>query len=111
MWQVKQSRDLRSYGTIHPYMPIIESAIKALRQEHNRQAINNRVRTKLKQAVDQVRKSPKPSDSKLSEAYSILDRAAKRNVIHHKKASRLKSRLSKYQKSSSVQTKKLATKK
>lgn len=42
-------------------------------------------------AVKQVRQ--KPNQKQLKKAYEALDKAAKKNIIHKKKADRLKSRL------------------
>lgn len=92
-------------------MPIIRSAEKALRQEKKRNAVNSRIRRKVKLAVDAIRIGATDSKS-LSQAYSALDTAAKTNVIHHKKADRLKSRLSAAAKRGAVKpAKKVAAKK
>jgi small subunit ribosomal protein S20 len=55
--------------------------------------VNNRIRRQLKDAVKKARQ--KPTKKILSEAFRVLDRAAKKRVIHPNKAARLKSRLSK----------------
>lgn len=47
----------------------------------------------LKTKIKKMRKSP--SAKNLTIAFQALDKAAKRNIIHKNKASRLKSRLSK----------------
>jgi small subunit ribosomal protein S20 len=74
-------------------MPITKSAKKALRRNHRKTKINKRIRLQLKKAVAKARKEKTPKV--LAEAYRLLDRAAKKGVIHKNKASRLKSRLSK----------------
>lgn len=80
-------------------MPIIKSAKKALRVSIRRKEINDLTRAKIKNAVKGVKVGLKTADSKtaelLSKAYRELDLAAKKNVIHKNRASRLKSRLSK----------------
>lgn len=74
-------------------MPVIKQAIKKVRQDKRKTAINLAVRGKYKKAVLAFRKNP--TATLLSAAFKALDRAAKTNVIHHNKAARLKSRLSK----------------
>jgi small subunit ribosomal protein S20 len=74
-------------------MPITKSAKKALRRDHRKTKINKRIRLQLKKTVAKARKEKTPKV--LAEAYRLLDRAAKKGVIHKNKANRLKSRLSK----------------
>lgn len=74
-------------------MPIIESAKKALRQSKRKKLVNDRVLRQLRCVVKKARTSRTPDSIK--KAYSALDRAVKKNVIHKNKASRLKSRLAK----------------
>jgi small subunit ribosomal protein S20 len=73
-------------------MPVIPNAIRKLRADKKKQAINLKMKQFLRQVVAVMRK--KPSDKKLSEVFSRLDKAVKGGVIHKNKASRLKSRLS-----------------
>lgn len=73
-------------------MPIIKSAIRKLKADKRKSAINLRVKSAMKQAISDSRK--KPSEKKLKEVFSKLDRAVKDNLIHKNKAARLKSRLS-----------------
>lgn len=72
-------------------MPVIKSAKKALRRSIRQASVNERVRKEYKAAVKAVRGTPTPE--KLKKAYSELDQAVKKNLIHRNKASRLKSRL------------------
>ena len=74
-------------------MPIIKSAVKALRQDKKRAKNNMPVKKKFREAVKKARK--KPTLKNLKQAYSILDKAAKKKIIHKNKAARLKSRLAK----------------
>ncbi len=74
-------------------MPVIKQAIKKVRQDKRKTAINALVKSKYKKAVLAFRK--KPTVDALKAAYKALDKAAKTNVIHRNKAARLKSRLSK----------------
>lgn len=73
-------------------MPITHGAHKKLRQDVKRRAVNRRVLETVKNAVRQARLKPTPKT--LTAAYSTLDAAAKKHVIHPNRASRLKSRLS-----------------
>jgi len=72
-------------------MPISTSAKKVLRRDLKKKRVNFLVKKKVKQALKKVRQ--KPTKIALSEVASVLDRAAKKRVIHKKKASRLKSRM------------------
>jgi len=74
-------------------MPVTKSAAKALRRDRRRTIINLRIKRAYKEAVRLMRKNP--TVETLKKAYSQLDRAAKKKVIHKNKAARLKSRLSK----------------
>lgn len=74
-------------------MPVIKQAIKKVRQDRRKTVFNARVKRTFKDAVAAFRKNP--SAKALPGLFSALDRAAKTNVIHANKASRLKSRLSK----------------
>ncbi len=74
-------------------MPVTSSAKKALKQEKRRAKENKRTRRQYKEAIKSFLK--KPGEKTLSLAYSLIDRAAKKNVIHANKAKRLKSKLAK----------------
>lgn len=79
-------------------MPIIKSAIKKARQDERSRKHNRAIRDEYKIASKKVRKLAESGDIKkateaLKEAYSKIDKAAKRNVIHKNNASRRKSRL------------------
>lgn len=82
----------RSYANISP-MPIIRSAIKKLRKDRVRTARNKIKKNILKDLIKKARLQK--TDANLKAAFSALDKAAKTNLIHKRKASRLKSRLSK----------------
>ncbi len=71
-------------------MPIIKSAVKALKQSKVRQKRNL---LKKKDLKDIVKKTTKSSD--MPKAQSKIDKIAKTGYIHKNKAARLKSRLSK----------------
>ncbi len=79
-------------------MPNIKSAKKKMKQDITREARNKN----YKSAIDDIMKkakTAKPGIKKtkelVSKAYSVIDKAAKKNVIHDKKADRLKRGVSK----------------
>jgi len=74
-------------------MPVLQSAKKALRRDGRRKAINQKIKEKVKDVLKKTRQNPNKKNLELS--FAILDRAAKKKVIHKNKASRLKSRLAK----------------
>lgn len=72
-------------------MPVITSAIKKLRQDRKREKENDAIRYKVGQAIRAAEKVK--SDKKISEAFSLIDKAAKKHLIHKNKAARMKSSL------------------
>ncbi len=91
-------------------MPILPHAKKALRASKRKAAYNAPVKAKMRSTIKKFRKDP--TEQNLTEAYSAIDRALKRNIIHHNKAARLKSRLAKLlPESKPTQTKKATVKK
>ncbi len=72
-------------------MPIIKSAIKKMKQDKVRTARNKKYEETYKSTVRQLKKGTKSLD----DAYSSIDKAAKKKVIHKKKAGRLKALASK----------------
>lgn len=72
-------------------MPITSSAKKALRVSNRRRTINQQVRSRMRSAIKSF--LAQPSEEKLTEAFSRLDRAVKNNLIHRNKAARKKSQL------------------
>ncbi len=82
-------------------MAITKSAKKAIKTEKKKKADNDITRAKVKDALKGARlaieKKAKEKEmlEKIAKAYRELDIAAKKNVIHKNKASRLKSRLAK----------------
>ena len=74
-------------------MPVTKSAKKALKQQIRRGKENDKTRRAYKLVIKKFKKEPTPKN--LSLAYSKIDRAAKKNVIHKNKAARLKAQLSK----------------
>ena len=79
-------------------MPVIKSAIKKARQDVKARAHNRGLRDAYKSAVKNVRKLVEAGDTKkaqeaLKDAYSKIDKASKRNILHKNNAARRKSRL------------------
>lgn len=81
-------------------MPNTYSAIRADRQTKKRFEANNEARSKIRKAL-------KTASKDLSGAFSAVDRASKKNVIHWRRAARIKSRLAK---ALAVQTPKIKAK-
>jgi len=77
-----------------------KSALKRARQNEERRMRNKSTKTRIKNIVKDVRldvseNSKESALTKLDTAKSIIDKAAKKGVIHKKTASRKISRLSK----------------
>lgn len=72
-------------------MPLTKQAKKKLRKDIKREKKNSVLKSEFKKVVKSTKKSP--TVKKLSEATKIIDKAAKKNIIHKNKAARLKSRL------------------
>lgn len=78
-------------------MPKLASSKKRLRQEIVRTARNKSVKSAMRTSIRKVRSTQSATEmpAHLNAACSALDKAAKRNIIHRRTASRLKSRLMK----------------
>lgn len=74
-------------------MPLLQNAKKAARSSEKKRSYNQRVRSQMKTAIDAVKKSP--TLQTVNQAFSSIDKAVKRNIIHSNKAGRIKSQLSK----------------
>lgn len=78
-------------------MPITKSAKKALRVSRRRREINlvwiKKYKALLKKSRQAIEGKNKEAAKLVAEAVKALDKAAKKNIIHKNKASRLKSRL------------------
>ena len=70
-------------------MPVTKQAKKKLRKDIRREKKNSVLKSEFKKVVKSTKKSP--TAKKLSEATKIIDKAAKKNIIHKNKAARLKS--------------------
>lgn len=79
-------------------MPQIKSAKKAMRQARRHTVVNRAQRSALRTALKRVRSAPTKQEA--TQAYAaavrLLDRAARKGLIHRNNAARNKSRLSKY---------------
>jgi len=74
-------------------MPITASAKKALRRDRRRAIVNQQIKKQIKEILKKTRQ--KPTKTNLTRLACLLDRAAKKGVIHANKAARLKSKISK----------------
>ena len=90
-------------------MPVIKSAKKKLRKDILREKRNDSVREALKKALKDVKK--KANAESVRKAIKIANKAAKNNIIHKNKASRIQSRLSKLVKTERKTTKPSKSKK
>jgi small subunit ribosomal protein S20 len=79
-------------------MPVTKTAERALRVSKRKKEVNDLLRKRLEIAIRKIKKSP--TQKNLTDAISLIDRSAKRNLFHKNKAARLKSSLSKLIKTS-----------
>lgn len=71
-------------------MPVIKSAIKKLRRDKKLERENDAFRGTLEHAIKTAQKSRAKKD--VSFAFSMIDKAVKKHLIHKNKAARLKSK-------------------
>lgn len=91
-------------------MPVTKTAKRALRSSKKKEAANSKTLADLEIAIRQAEK--KKSAKAVNNAISMIDRAAKKNVLHKNKASRMKSQMTKLAPKKSVSSsKKKASKK
>lgn len=78
-------------------MPITKSAIKAAKQAKTRTERNKGTKTKVKTYMKKVmvlsKTNPEEAKKSLSEAYSVIDTATKKNLLHKNTAARKKAKL------------------
>lgn len=74
-------------------MPAIKSARKKLRADKKRESANKKIRSLVAISIKKAERTPTPKS--VQEAFSIVDKAIKKDVMHKNKGSRIKSRLSK----------------
>lgn len=79
-------------------MPHYKSAFKRLRQQEKRRLYNKSNRSKMKTFIKKVRsaKSKEEALQNLNAAYSVIDKLAKKGIIHKNNAARKKARLAKF---------------
>lgn len=79
-------------------MPITKSAIKELRKNKRNRIRNKSSLSKLKTYISKVRKSTDAATASknLKLAVPVIDKAAKKGIIHKNAAARFKSRLQKF---------------
>jgi ribosomal protein S20 len=73
------------------------STIKRAKQDKVKRLRHRRVKSEVRDAIKQAKKSKKAED--LRKGYSVIDKAGKKGVLHKKTASRKKSRLALFVKS------------
>lgn len=74
-------------------MPVTKSARKKLRKDKTRTRENRKIENLFKYAVKKAQKSK--TEKVVKDTIKLVDKAAKKNIIHKNKASRIKSKLSK----------------
>jgi len=74
-------------------MPVTKSAQKKLRKDRKRTKENKKLKNNFKSALKKALKTP--TQKTVIQAIKLADKAAKKNIIHKNKASRIKSKLSK----------------
>jgi small subunit ribosomal protein S20 len=79
-------------------MPHYKSAFKRLRQQEKRRLYNKANRSKMRTFIKKVRMAESKDEAlkRLHEAYSVIDKMAKKGIIHKNNAARKKARLAKY---------------
>ncbi len=79
-------------------MPRIQSAKKAMRQARRHTIVNRAQRSALRTALKRVRSAPTKQEAALAYAAAVrlLDRAARKGLIHKNNAARNKSRLARF---------------
>lgn len=79
-------------------MPITQSAKKAIRGSLRKKALNDQRKKVMKEIIKKIEKIAKTDKAEamkmLSNAYQVIDKAAKRGVIKKNNAANKKSRLS-----------------
>ncbi len=86
-------------------MPLIKSAIKAMRKDRKKTARNRLQKDKMHDSIKAVEKLSKAKDgaeklvAAVKAAYKTIDKAAKKNLLHKKTAARRKSKVAKLAKS------------
>ena len=74
-------------------MPVTKSARKKLKKDRARTVENKKIENLFKSAIKKGQKNK--TEKLVIQAIKMIDKAAKKNIIHKNKASRLKSKISK----------------
>jgi len=79
-------------------MPTIKSAKKRMELSREANARNRARRSRLRTAIKRVRGATDADQAAelLQDAYTLLDRAARRNLMHVNKAARIKGQLARH---------------
>jgi small subunit ribosomal protein S20 len=75
-----------------------KSALKRIRSNEKRRVLNRYQHKTTRNAIKALRMNSDKSDAnaKLASVVSMIDKLAKKNIIHNNKASNLKSKLTRY---------------
>lgn len=73
-------------------MPLLKHAKKALRASQRKTVMNRTVKSRVKTELSRM--TSEPTTDQLSNAFSAIDKALKRNILHRNKAARMKAQLS-----------------
>jgi small subunit ribosomal protein S20 len=75
-----------------------KSALKRIRTSEKKRVINKYQHKTTRNAIKAIRLATDKTDAqtKLNEVFSMIDKLAKKNIIHANKASNLKSKLTKH---------------
>jgi len=76
-------------------LPQHKSAAKRMKTNEKARLRNKKVKSGIRVAFNEFNDDKEKNTKSLAKITKVLDKAASRNVIHKKKASRLKSRLAK----------------
>ncbi len=75
-----------------------KSALKRIRSNEKKRVINKYQHKTTRNAIKAIRMATDKAEaeSKLNDVFSMIDKLAKKNIIHDNKASNLKSKLTKH---------------
>lgn len=76
-------------------MPNLKSAKKKARQDVKRKVRNRNYSKQIDDIMNDMKTGKNVKTASVSKAYSVIDKAAKKNIIHKNKADRMKRRVSK----------------
>lgn len=79
-------------------MPHYKSAFKRLRQQEKRRLYNKANRSKMRTFIKKVKTAQNREEAllRLNEAFSVIDKMAKKGIIHKNNAARKKARLAQF---------------